>query len=524
MKLLILPSVSLIVFAILMLMLRARRFYLRETVTRNALRVLVAFSAIPIAAMVLILLCYLIYPNFFDHFETVVAYIARQALHGQTIYPDKSTFVEAPYGPLLFLINEQFAPANGSLLPLKIPGTVTFVATTLLFLALLWRRFRSPLVTVIAAGVLLSFDIYLQYDTFAFWNRAEPFLILCAVVSLVILETVPAVAAAVLLGILCGIATGLKLHASVYVFPAALAVWAAQPTRGSQFKLACLTGVSALVVALVPLAFLQEPNTVANYVDVILMTSKHALLRTLFAQNLLIALSMYVPTLVVVGLTRRALSRDDLSLTAGLGIALAVCTFIGSKAGAGPHHLLPLIPIAIYTFLRIARAEGASAAPAYLSRGVLIAAALAILLPSSAYTAVRTRAIAKKMINLQAEREKVAELRDLRRLYPDTEFGPSDDSHFDDYFYRILVLNDQKKIVDFSSWMDYAFAGYSDAVIQSPLLATGKIWIFPLGEPFSSTNFYTEGPLMSERFRHAFASRCAKIDDRAHFQVWKCGG
>ena len=525
MKLLILPSVSLLVFSLVVLAFRAKEFVLGDAFVRNAARFLVAASVIPIAAMIFVLVSYLIYPNFFDHYEAVVAYISQQALHNQPIYPDRSTFIEAPYGPLLFFINQQFVPATTSLIYLKIPGTVTFVAGTLLFLLLLWWRFRSATMTVIAAGVLLSFDIYFQYDTFAFWNRAEPFLILCAIASVIILETVPTVAAAILLGVVCGIATGLKLHASVYAFPAVLAVWVTLPGRRSQLALACLTGLTALVVALVPLAFLQEPTTVSNYLDVILMTSKHALFPVLFVQNLMISLSMFVPTLVLAGLHRQFLAREDFGLVAGLAVALAVCTFVGSKAGAGPHHLLPLVPVAIYAFLRVAQAGRAFPGPNRVSCAVMIATAVAILVPFSAYTAVRTRTVAVKVANLQTEKAKVAELLNLKERYPDAEFGVSDDKHFEDYFYRILALNDKKKVVDFSAWMDYAFAGYSDALIEAPLLKQpGTVWIFPQGEPFSATNFYTEKPILSDRFRQSFAAHCVKTDNRTYFQVWTCGG
>jgi hypothetical protein len=521
----VLPLVSLIMFCISVLILRVGHLELRVVRSNAAIWTLIAASALPIMAMVAILAAYLIYPNFFDHFEAVVAYISQQVRHNHPIYPDKSSYIEAPYGPLLFYVNSLFAPTASSLVPLKIPGVATFVAATLLLLVLVWRRSRSAAMTAIAAGALLSFDIYFQYDTFAFWNRSEPYLILCAVAGLAILETAPAPAAAVLLGVVCGIATGMKLHGSVYVFPAALAVWFTPPNRWAQLGLACLTGLVTLAVAVAPFLFDQNHNALWNYYAVIVMTSKHALLFKLFMQNLLFSTLMLAPTLVLLTLTGRPVRRRELCLSIGLAVSLAVCTLIGSKAGAGPHHLLPLVPVAIYVGVAVASVARSSTQPNPLPRAVLMAAAAAVLLPFSAYTATRVRAVAAKVVHLQTERAKVSELLGLKDAYPDAEFGLSDNDHFDDYLYRIFALNNDPKTVDFSSWMDYNFAGYSDDLFAENLLKRpNRIWIFPRGEPFSYDNYYTNRPLMSEKFRNVFRSNCSKIDGLTYFQVWRCSG
>ena len=50
---------------------------------------------------------YLLYPNYLDHFQPLVASISWEWMHGHVLYPDWTTGDAwiSIYGPLLFLIN-----------------------------------------------------------------------------------------------------------------------------------------------------------------------------------------------------------------------------------------------------------------------------------------------------------------------------------------------------------------------------------------------------------------------------------
>jgi hypothetical protein len=122
------------------------------------------------------------------------------------------------------------------------------------------------------------------------------------------------------------------------------------------------------------------------------------------------------------------------------------------------------------------------------------------------------------------EKRKINELQAFHRQYPQAEIGLSDAEHYHDTFYRtLLVFQGAPMHIDFSSWMDFAYSGVSETkAVELLTRCEVQEWILPKGSPFSSVNYYTGFPLLSDEFRRTFFSNYRLVEKGEFYRVWKC--
>jgi hypothetical protein len=469
---------------------------------------------------------HLFYPNYIDHFEATVAEISWLGTHGKPIYPDwrSEDIYEAAYGPMLFIVNGTVLRMVPTILGSKLAGWAAFVlALALSYIAFKSRTSNQKLVFLFFCIVVVQVSFF-HFPSYAFWSRAEPFLVLIGVLTIFATLKLPNPAAAITIGIMAGLAVGFKIHGALYALPAFLAIWGSGESWRDQIGLATLSLIAAGVVAGIPFVAWSGAS-VEGYKSVLLMAAKHGLSLDLFETNSLFALVLSSPIAFVLYFRRPLLDPAHRWFIAGVLASLAVTTVIASKNGAGPHHLLPFIPLSAYGLLLVWESPSSKPAVPKLTHAVGILVLVPLLVFYSPGAMLWTRwFVSRYRATWETEKQKIQELEALYAQYPLAEFGLSDSAHYDDTFYRtLLVFRGEPVRIDFASWMDLQYAGVSERRIIHWLGQCDiQVWILPQGDPFAMINYYTNRSLLSSEFRRTFFANYSVVKEGAYYRVWRC--
>ena len=360
------------------------------------------------------------------------------------------------------------------------------------------------------------------HSTPAFWSRAEPFLILLSVLSVIAAVKLPNAIAALTIGVLGGLAFDFKLHGFLYVVPAALAVCGVNETWKERVRLALLGSVVGGIAG--ALLFVSMVGSVEGYVSVIEMTAKLGLDVDLLVPNVLFAMMLFIPIVAVWYFSGSILRKFHTWFLGGLLMSLAIMAIIASNPGAGPHHFLPFVPISAFGLLSVLEAPALPQGLALNSRDVGILVLIPLLIFYFPGELRWTKGVINKYLSVLNERRKIEELQMFSTQYPMAEMGVSDDEHYADTYYRpLLVFRGAPLHVDFGSWMDLSYAGVSEGRIIGMLeVCAIPVWLLPEGLPFSNTSYYTGLPLLSENFRRTFLAKYRLIKMGQFYSVWKC--
>jgi hypothetical protein len=468
---------------------------------------------------------YLLYPNYIDHFEATVSAISWLGTHGHPIYPNWRTgdIYEAPYGPLLFITNGTILRLFPTIFGSKLAGWTAFlIALALTYTALKARASDRKVVFLFLIVVIAEFSFF-HGPAYAFWSRAEPFLILIGVLTIIAALKLPTAAAAITIGTLAGLAVGFKLHGALYAVPAALAICGTEETWSDRIGLATLLCIAAAVAVGLPF-FAGFGANVEGYMSVLLMTAQHGLSLVYLKNNLLFALMLVTPITFAWYFRRPTMGTFDSWFLGGLFVSLAITTIIASKPGAGEHHLLPFVPISVYGLLSVLEAPTSRPASELNARELGTMVLVPLLVFYAPGELLWTKRFVSVYATLQSEKRKIDELQALYRQYPLAEVGLSDQDHYSDTFYKaLLVFHGAPLHIDFASWMDLEYAGASETRIVGLLEQCDiPVWVLPEGVPFAMINWYTKLPLFSDDFRRTFFAKYKLIQKGEYYRVWRC--
>src|SRR5437667_401906 len=229
---------------------------------------------------------YLLVPYYFDHVEPTVAVSSALLLRGQSLYPDwiaGEGVYGLMYGPVLYFINAMVLIANKSIFATKFAG-VAAAWTALLIMALNARLIvRDYAITSLAIGCVCL--VFFRLMPGQFWSRPEPFLILLSALSGLALR-LPIFKAGLAIGIITGLAVGLKLHGVFYCLPAAVALLERQSLPWmSRVQLASIIFATAVAVMIAP--FLHPAVSLSQYLTNLEIAAEHGLRLDLFIQNII---------------------------------------------------------------------------------------------------------------------------------------------------------------------------------------------------------------------------------------------
>ena len=454
-------------------------------------------------------LAYFLFPNYSDHAGPAMTGLGMKLLAGRPVYPalDDYSFHGLLYGPLVAEIQAAAIFLGSTLggLPVmlasKLPGLVSFVVAS----ALIFRMARGR-----NFGALYYTLFLLPFQILAFWNRCEPELLLLVAAGFWSVEALPRRRALLAIGLCAGLASGMKLHGCLYIAPAAIAFLSRHRFSADVVWLPLLAAAGAFL-----LVFLPAGVSMPAFFDYLLLASGHGLSARIFLFNLVFMAALWSPLVVALAADGRVreLLRPSLLALAALQVAVAL---VGSKPGAGLHHLLPFIPANALLFARYAEPGPRTVNVATLTVW------LAVFLPGL-YTCVQQGL--GMAANWRAFETAQRELLLIKQTFPGTVMGLAGRETFPLVYLRPLLETRDSPQVEYSSYMDLRLAGVSDRPLRDALdgCRIGHLAV-PIGEPpFSMASIYTPAtPLFSDDLRDTFRRRFASVARGNWYEVFKC--
>ena len=450
---------------------------------------------------------YLSQAAFVDHIESSVLIVGWQYIHGMPMYgiesgaPHFATY----YGPLAYL-----AALPGVLLfgPGITSAKLVFVLAPLAALAILARHVRQRGPASARATLLLLTSGLLSLGVTAYWLRPDP-LEMLLVTAAVVLGA--GVTGAFGVGICLGLAVNLKVHAFLYFAPVLFDLLQRRGWRHAALAI----GIS-IVVFLLP--FLAHGISLADY--------RFALAQQVGARSIdphLVVLWLYWSLLLAVpliaGLTTAGpdVSLADRRYTWAAIVTLAVLGYPATFPGAGPYHLMPLIPVLADAFGRLR--------PRHM---------VPVLAPIALF-AVGVGAFGRAVVMLvgrggmNAAAQEAVLLADSRPgVSVQVGYGHTlEDYELSQLSRTLLSLHGRPALIDGQVLMELAVAGIDGSQRWIPLLRDCRVvlWVIPRGEePFTLGTFYNAAPPFDAAFRTEFHAAYRLEHSGPRFDVWECDG
>jgi hypothetical protein len=466
---------------------------------------------------------YLFVPNYLDHGEPTVAVSSALLLRGQPIYPAWDTgqgMYGTIYGPVLIFVHAAVLFLSKNIQATKFAGIVA-IWLALLFIVLDARRtIHLGSMALVSMGCMVLVLFFFFEETF--WNRPEPFLLLLSALGVRALR-LPSTTAAPVIGLLAGLAAGLKLHAFLYFVPVAVALLSREePPRTSALRLAGMIFAVALTATLAP--FLHPFVSLKHYLAYLELAADSGLSFGIFLKNLKFLAVMITPGVAIYLIRRPVRSREtELSLLALL-VCTAITAVIAAKPGSGPWHLLPFLPPLMFLTLKFAMLERQHPG---LSIGNQTAANWFFCLYICAFgpwLLTSSISMSRVIASSPLAWSRLAELEKLYAIYPEAEMGVSDFENYYVTFYRVIgVLRGTPVHFEIPFIMDVRAAGLGDAATEA-LVEGCKIteWILPnAGAPFS-IHYPGQNELLSDKFRQDFENNYRVVFNGNYYNVWSC--
>jgi hypothetical protein len=450
---------------------------------------------------------YLFYPGYIDHVESTIATLGIIFNGNEKIYPELTeySFHGLLYGPALTEIQALFQRFG---LPLigasKLASLISLLISLLVALRLMKDRLsRSYLI------LLLPFGLYL------FWNRAEPIILLCVALTLVVHpylnKPTTRIWSVFFVGLLAGLASGIKIHAALYVGAALFACNSIAIMGVAEiFALICGFAFTSILV------YSPEQISVFSFFNYIKVAGKHGLdLRLLFI-NIIYFLFLMLPLVYINYRDFKDRGRIHYYIWVVFLIESTV-VLVGAKAGAGAHHLMHFIPINACILQNLLKEERKIPLKLeFFSFQLLFVAFGAFIV---------TGELAWKMVgDFSSQNKAKQEILQLADRYPGLTMGVSDMNGYPYTFYRPLLELNGTRQIDFPAFMDLEFSGISDDPLVKALSNCNIPYLAVpnSGEPFSIENYYTSKPLMSTEVRKAFRARYKIVESAEIYSVYKC--
>ena len=486
----------------------------REIVESRTLLCIASSLGILVTAFYLItLVIYICYPSYVDHVEATVASIAWLGMHGYAFYPNWVTddVYGLVYGPVLYLLHGLFLLIDPTITMSKALGVVSLLISFGVTFIVVREKVANNLTSFLFIASFVM--VIMPFGPFAYWTRAEPFLILISALALLVAIRIRPFAAAAIIGALAGLAAGFKLHAFIYVAPTAIMTLARVKISGGRIALAIVGLACAIIFALLP--FCLKESSLGGYLQYLNIAAKHELYPSTLKLNLLVALVLFTPVVVIWFRRKSAINPTEFWLLVGLCISIAIAVVVGSVSG--PYHLLPFVPLCLYAAAVLSDA-------AEVRRIIAIIFLLLLLAYGPGGYVLNSGLLIDYYRNSPTELKKIIELQTYLRSYPEAQIGISDDQHDSDTNYRIFsVLQGHPLHVDFVAWEDLAYVGVPEKnIIRFINTCEVPTWILPLGAPFTKLSWYTKLPMLSDDFRRTFSMNYRLIQLGQAYQVWGC--
>jgi len=470
-------------------------------------------SGVLVAVGVIAAIVYLFLPQYVDHIEAHVTIVALNWLAGMPIHPDWTSADGAYgmlYGPLLYQIVAAPLLIFKSIAATKILPVLACLGSIAAMFAIGARSAQTDRRDLTLYYVL----VFVAAGALSFWVRSEPFLVLSAALACLAAVALPPLAALGVVGLLAGLATGVKIHAFLYLAPLAGYVLLTRMTDWRTRMVSASVALAGFMIGLLaPFGFsLGHLMAFEKYVQVM---ARHGLSPRLLVFNVFAAAVITLPYISRIlsppSAADRLIQRGLQALTL---LCVAAVALIGAKPGSGPHHLIPFVPVILLFCLEVPPPRAPS------SILLLTASAAAALAPMIAVIQL----LSGMAMTAGEARAQQAEAAQIAAANPGAEFGPGDDAMGQALKGRVsAALAGSRLRYDTSAWLDLSAAGVTPLQTQVLTDCAVKAWIVPnAGEPFSLISGYTNAPLFSPSFQASFKATHRLSQKGRYFSLWTC--
>jgi hypothetical protein len=477
--------------------------------------VLAAISVLAILFYAYVGVTYCQSPQFHDHIEPQVATVSYLLLQGKPVYlpPTAADQYSMLYGPFTYIwVAGYYWLMGPSIFTAKVSGVASGLAGVALLLAALKRS--GSWWTALPCTALAT-TLYYCFEVESLWCRSDSHEVLLISLSVFALTLANPWLAAVLIGVSAGINVNVKVTALFYFFP----IVTAFILRYRRWGPAALAAAVAIVVAATP--FLFPEISPVNYLAWLRAASHHPLDWEDFRNTFSFA-GWMVAMLLILGMpsiwsNRSAdpqATRDWWKIAAALGVAIVFTLPFASKNGAGPHHLMPLVPILVWLVVRSWSIENSTDSPPVQPRLamrhllILPIAIVAIIYAGACGYAISS-GLRKSALICRAV---VSDEEMILDSFPDRtiEMGVGGDRTYGLTYVRpVLVFAGNPYHLDPAAAMDSAEAQHGLPAATADLCRSGlaDIVLIPSGErPFTYLSWYPgKPPVFSPQFVQAFA-------------------
>jgi hypothetical protein len=479
-------------------------------------RLWVAVAAI--AAYTTIVVWYTLQLQYADAAEPTIGAVAWLFKVGQPIYhaPESAERYSHIYGPLAFIIPAWCLSLFGpGIITSKVNGAIAGLSGVAMVFALA----RAAVDRRRAIGVAGLFAVIcLMFQGVSFWNRPDSLLALLSAAALWIAVRVHRPPfATVALGLITGMLIDLKITGVLYALPAfALLI------GESRIRMVLLAALVSACVAVVP--FLAYSNvSLANYLHWLSVSAANGLVFLTFKRNAEWAVFLMLP--LVPALMWSTANRRERWLGGALIAGIAMTVIAASKPGAGAYHLLPFVPVVLYS---AAVTWGCANSNISGNRHMRLAV-LAFIVTVGVIATLQTAYFIFAATQTRGM-SLASDLNDFVQAHPDRriEMGYAAENESFAYVRPILVFHEGAYLVDAPAIQEFQMSGLDlpAATVQAIESCAIDLWLFPRdGTPFSVRNRYPSTghvPVFPERFRTAFGRSYHPITSTKYFEVWGC--
>ncbi len=499
------------------------------------LKISLFVSYVLILNYIVLLVLYAVHSNFFDHAEANIATVSWLFKIGQPIYHNLQSAEQysIPYGPMLYMINGFFLTVlKPSIFSAKIGGILAGGLSLLIIFYVLKKIIGYKVATLCLAYISLNLiAVYAYFAAATFWNRSDSFLLMFVALALLAVVRENTIIAIVLSALSLGISINLKIHGAFYFLPIYILLYS---RHGIYSTLISLLSSSLLTIA--PFIYLQQVSF-KNYILWLGEFGKQGLSFTLFKQNIVWSMYLFAPVILififfVVNYKTAFINfiREQKILLLSLLISLTSMTILGSKAGAGMNHLIPLLPLSYYIFAltlkqifhfqanTVIQKQNKYYYCAYIS---LILALLTVTLLRGFLNELQLIHLASKYNNEPAQ-----EINRIISSHPGNTIGMGYGGDYDLTYYRpILVYQGNPYLIDAVSMMDAEYLGKK--IPKETLNAIDScqinLWLIPKGgSPFQLYNYFNHHQVFNEELKNAFLKNYERKEQLNYYDLWFC--
>ncbi len=476
-------------------------------------------ALIGLAAYVLVVVCYASVAGYFDNAEPTMTAVGWLFIRGEPVYHAAGSAERYAhiYGPVAFIAHGLILGLFGpSITASKWLGAGAALASLgLLFLALrsLLMAPRSIALTGICATLLLGFRNY------SFWTRPEPLQLFCVAAALVLAVRTQGLVAAVSIGFFVGILSNLKITGPLYALP----IVAIVHHRGG-WRCVFVACGTALAVALLP--FTLSNVSWGNYVEWVTLSARTGLVSSTLRRNVEWAAYFAVPILLSYRASRAEQGSGGIevrSVLMALGLATAGIVVAASKPGAGPYHLLPMLPVVFYVVAYYLRD---------ISPGDVVDPSVPLVCVAFVLVAILV-GVAQQVqflvtMSQRTDRNEAADIEQFARGHEgvvEIGYGSTDALTLQR---PLLVFRNNSYLLDQPAVREHQLAGVElpPATLDALRACRVNYWLIPKGEtPFTARNPYPAvflKPLFSDEFRRVFHQSYRLTAATAYYDVWEC--